>query len=212
LGRGVILCFGDSLTEGYCDSGCRMRPYSDRLEEVLRKAASGLPSVVISAGVSGETTKQMLRRLPCFLASSQKIDVVLILGGTNDLGRGVPTELIVEQLISLHDMVHGIGAVSGVLTIPEIRMGGKVSCFADEREAVNAALRRYAEDRPERTFFVDVAAAFPQDGAHARFWEPDGVHFSEEGYRALGELLAGARLPRAAAASSAGGQSWAQRS
>lgn len=37
---------------------------------------------------------------------------------------------------------------------------------------------------------ADIASAFPQDSENAVFWEADGVHFSSEGYEAVGSFLA----------------------
>jgi len=216
-GYKLILCFGDSLTEGFCQSGTLYRPYSDRLQERLQELAAeagrAAPEVV-NAGLSGEKTGAMLRRLPRFLKRWEdpderlfegQVSLVLILGGTNDLGMLHP-EKITKNLLSLHEMSHTAGARTCIMTIPELRMGmdHEIDTFKDEREYVNAALRRYAAENPERTFLVDIAMQFPQDEAHSDLWEPDGVHFSETGYRALGEFLAGARLQAAPSAQPGG--------
>lgn len=52
-----VLCYGDSLTAGYCHGGYVMRPYADAFE-------GALPGVVHSAtpvGLSGFTTSEMVR-------------------------------------------------------------------------------------------------------------------------------------------------------
>lgn len=123
--------------------------------------------------------------------------VVLILGGTNDIGRGIPPKIAVGNLLALHARAHRVGAITGVLTVPEFRMGpDRVEVLREERDEVNAALRDYVKEHPDRTFLVDVAASLPQDGADWKWYEDDGVHFTPEGSKALGDLVAAASLPK----------------
>mmetsp|Transcript_112110 Transcript_112110/g.327963 ORF Transcript_112110/g.327963 Transcript_112110/m.327963 type:complete len:249 (-) Transcript_112110:82-828(-) len=209
--RRTVLCFGDSLTEGFCQGGRVFRPYSGRLAQRLRQLCAASAPAVVNAGESGETTRQMLERLPAFVAGAPRPagmgsedsrpiqgprDVVLILGGTNDLP-SLSAERIVDNLLELHRMVHRAGAVSGVLTVPDVRVGMELERqpFKEKQQFVNEKLRAFAEQSGGCSFLVDVAAALPQDSAHAELWEPDGVHMSERGYHALGELLAGACPP-----------------
>lgn len=155
------------------------------------------PPTIINAGLSGENTEQMVGRLPSFLSPATKVDVVILLGGTNDICRGVDVHDILLRLTSLHDAVHRAGAVSVALTIPQISFGVPEDKQMEEsRLEVNEGLRRYANDHQDVCVFVDLAAAFPQDSTHAGHWESDGVHFTEAGSRAVGEFLADAvRLP-----------------
>ncbi|CAE8587801.1 unnamed protein product [Polarella glacialis] len=141
----------------------------------------------------------MLERLPKLLKSlaPQNVDVVLILGGTNDM-TSLEAEQIVSNLVALHEMAHGAGATTGVLSVPEARVGANldVDPSPQKREKVNQALRDFALRHSQKCFFVDVAAAFPQTAATSELWDGDGLHFSEKGYMALGDLLAKAQLPK----------------
>lgn len=203
LGRSVVLCFGDSLTEGFCKNGTEFCPYADRLEQRLKAEAESTasrPPRVIEAGCSGETTSEMVERLPELLESLAStlavVDAVVILGGTNDLPSEEP-ELIFQNLARLHEVAHHSGAITGVLTLPELRQPGARAAegqWAEKRLEVNRLLRDFARERGDRAFFVDVAEAFPQDTAHQELWERDGVHFTAKGYEALGDLLADAQF------------------
>jgi len=192
-GLRAVLCFGDSLTRGMTSRG-EYSPYSDQLEQRLRQFAA--PPVVVNAGVSGQTTRGMLSRLPGLLRKGAepqlKFDVVVILGGTNDL-RSLDVGEIVDNLVELHSMAHAAGAITGVLTLPEYGRGG--SDVQKKWAQVNQALRGYAARNPSTTFLVDVANAIPQDSAHSALWDSDRVHLSRNGYQALGDLVADARLP-----------------
>jgi len=101
LGLPRVLCFGDSLTEGYVARGSIMHPYACRLRQLLGSRCS-----VEETGRSGELTDAMTRRLPLILqaalAEGRPYALVVILGGTNDICHGVDSEKIVAQLKELH--------------------------------------------------------------------------------------------------------------
>lgn len=77
-----ILCFGDSLTEGYTSFGAIYQPYSERMTQ---KLAAAFPDVKIECevdGLSGDLTGFFLKRLleqcepfqppvPCFLFANR---------------------------------------------------------------------------------------------------------------------------------------------
>lgn len=202
-GRKRVLCFGDSLTAGLCCGTSRSlqeyAPYSRRLEERLNAGygdALGKVPSVITAGVSGQTTGEMLPRLPSLLYRGDKFgerDVVLILGGTNDMGAGtcVNDEDIFLNLKKLHQKVHKHGSVSVAMTIPQMRRGSSGAKIT----SVNRMLEAFAAQTGSQCVVCDVAKAFPHDDKHAGLWEKDGVHLTERGYSALGDLLADVQLP-----------------
>jgi len=49
-----VLCFGDSLTQGYHGYGSFIRPYSETLEEKLREAFPGREIKIVTSGVPGD--------------------------------------------------------------------------------------------------------------------------------------------------------------
>lgn len=95
VGRGAgqtVLFVGTSLT-----AGLGLNPDSAYSALIQRKIDSaGLPFVVQNAGVSGETTAGLLRRLDWLLRGS--FDVVVIESGANDGLRGTPVETVKENL------------------------------------------------------------------------------------------------------------------
>merc|ERR1712217_266953 len=116
------------------------------------------------------------------------LEAVFIMAGTNDLV-DIPRWITLGNLEQLHAMAHAAGAHTVALTIPEISEGA-TKLYEKEREEINEKLRRFVMQNPERIQLADVAMEFPQDAHHVELWEPDGVHFSPNGYEALGELLA----------------------
>jgi acyl-CoA thioesterase I len=82
--RRTIVFLGTSLT-----AGLGLDPDSAYPQQIQRKIdASGLPYQVVNAGVSGETTAGLLRRLDWVL--KQPADVIVIETGANDGLRGLP--------------------------------------------------------------------------------------------------------------------------
>lgn len=196
--RTAILCFGDSLTAGFSQKGLPLNPFSVKLAEHLANCGAA-SCQVINAGICGETTKEMCKRMRELLQRyDEKLAIVLILGGTNDLGDDDLTPgLTVANIQQMHNMVHTAGARSGVLTVPdctEFSTDLVPQPYREELEEINELLRGFASTS-EAMFLVDVASALPQDEAHAALWEADGVHFTAKGYAELGDLLADAILP-----------------
>jgi len=197
-----VLCFGDSLTAGWHDDGEQFAPYSRSLARRLEEVAEGKQvPLVMNAGVPGESTGEMLERLPQVLGQAQEAaagargddgaDVVLILGGTNDavFHESLTARDIFDNIVELHMQAHDAGAKTGVLTIPEVHFS------KDKLELVNHALRAFAKENPARTFLVDVAAAVPQNERHQDLWEEDALHLSPKGYEVIGDLVAEALPP-----------------
>ncbi len=83
--------FGDSITEGInfdelCTCQCREEcGYPRRLEEFLDDF--GLPSTLSNRGKGGETTTMGLGRYDTFLEIERNSAAVLLMEGTNDIGR-----------------------------------------------------------------------------------------------------------------------------
>lgn len=90
--RRTILFVGTSLTAGYgldADSA-----YPQQIQHMIDSAA--LPYTVVNAGVSGETSSAMLRRLDWLLR--QPFDVIVIETGANDGLRGISVDAMRENI------------------------------------------------------------------------------------------------------------------
>ena len=82
-----ILAFGDSLMAGY--GLPREQGFAPQLEAALRR--SGVPAVVVNAGVSGNTAAHGRARVRWVLdALKRRPDLAIVGLGANDMLRGVP--------------------------------------------------------------------------------------------------------------------------
>lgn len=117
--RPGLIAFGDSLTAGYGIEVTEAWPA--RLQE--RLDAEGLGFRVVNAGVSGETTSGGLRRLPWVLDRNPTAAVVVIALGGNDGLRGVPVDVMTDNLRGMIAEAEGRGLrvlLAGVPTPPEL--------------------------------------------------------------------------------------------
>jgi acyl-CoA thioesterase I len=112
--RPAVVAFGDSLTAGYgADPG---QSYPDYLQKDLD--AKGYHYQVINQGISGNTTKDGVDRLPDVL--NLKPVVVIVAFGGNDGLRGLPIATTRENLDHIvSTLVHsGSKVVLGGITLP----------------------------------------------------------------------------------------------
>jgi acyl-CoA thioesterase I len=111
--RPIIVCFGDSLTAGYgTDAG---QSYPDYLQSLLD--SRGYHYQVANLGVSGNTTKDGVERLPHVLSLHPYI-VVVEFGGNDGL-RGVP---ISDSRANLDHIISAIKATGARVVIAGITL------------------------------------------------------------------------------------------
>ena len=196
-----LLCYGDSLTAGYT----MLTPYTREYEPWAPHLAKALGLQVDAVGLSGWTTQQMLDHqhssactdicgeprpgLATLLGGGHRFSTVIIMAGTNDLGVAAP-ERIFANLKALHEVCHTAGARTVALSVPQSKaaVGGGPAFVNERRERVNALLAEFAKGHPRCTHVaIDVEVPWAADSP---LWEPDGLHFSKEGYAELARKLA----------------------
>ena len=180
--RPSLIAFGDSLTAGYGIE--RTESWPARLQEHLD--AGGFDYRVVNAGVSGETTSGGLRRLPWVLDRNPSAEVVVIALGGNDGLRGVPVDVMRENLESMVAEAEGRGLrvlLAGVPAPPELGRDYEDG-FRDVFREV--AARAGAPLLPSLLEGVAGVADLNQ---------PDGIHPTAEGARRLAENAFAALLP-----------------
>ncbi|WAC68893.1 SGNH/GDSL hydrolase family protein [Microbacterium sp. SL75] len=146
---------------------------------------------VVNRGVPGETTTQMLARLPAVIADAPGLAVVF--GGANDLGRGVAPETIIANLQA---MIEGILAGTSARVIvgtvlPRGSVGGDspVATMNATRAVVNAWIRALTDPRVQ---VVDWSRAMStgDDATYKVALFSDHVHPNTRGNRVMGAALA----------------------
>lgn len=200
-----ILAYGASLTAGM--SGEEFYPYSSFLENALKPSH---PNVVVThRGWPGWTTSDILK----YIDFNHKRDkpglvfglfdaihqyarddaaVVIILAGTNDLVSSSSAEEISSNLEKLHSESLRTGPnkptarTTVAVAIPSSEYQTQNPAAAAKAAHVNANMQAFCEQEP-RSFFLPFPFPFDPAGGN---WHPDGLLFTEKGYRVLGEALA----------------------
>lgn len=209
-----ILAFGDSLTTGNIGGELNEaldKPYTICLSKLLRENHPNIAFDVNNKGIYGELVcGQMTERLPKVLMEYGPYDLVIILGGTNDIieAKKDLEDTLFEGIKSLHSAVigqAGQGAKCIALTIPETDvyfkdMGKRGLSWVKEegeniRLVVNYKLRKYVKfvnKCDSKVILCDLAEKFPQQSLSSvdleKFWS-DGLHFTEEGYNKMAQII-----------------------
>lgn len=198
-----IVCYGDSLTVGFFDGGRQYEPYGKQLAESVA-ASVGSRVEVIVCGQSGHTAEQMVANLDASLVKdvgnrpskglrrllseqSRKVDLAVIMTGTNDLGHDLKLQGIYEDVGRLHAACHSLGVPTVAMAPPPAPKAGAGTSFDRNRLQLINLLTAWASTTSLVRSLVKPGDLVPttQSGA----WDPDGLHFAPAGSQLLGQRL-----------------------
>jgi acyl-CoA thioesterase I len=173
-GRPVLVCFGDSLTEGH-----GLEPdqsYPSVLQGALDRRGGRFR--VVNYGVSGDTTQDGLARLPLVVAEKPRI--VVLEFGANDGLRGLPltgTRQNLEQMIVALQGAEARIVLAGI-TLPPNYGPDYIRRF----EAIYKDLAAKYK-LPLIPFLLEGVAG------NARLMQSDGLHPTAEGTRIVAQTV-----------------------
>jgi lysophospholipase L1-like esterase len=187
----TILGFGDSLTAGTPGydpgyGGDERSQYGFWLLE-LNKSEEHHPVSFVNQGVPGELAQHMYGRLEQLL-QQERYDVVIILGGSNDIGWGYPVHTIFKILTTLWSLARGNGARVVACTVPPI--GSVFQDIQVKQGELNGLILRAPKDI-EGLVVVDLFSVLADSNnlLLPTFNSGDGLHLSVQGYRQMGEII-----------------------
>ncbi|OAA73822.1 Esterase, SGNH hydrolase-type [Cordyceps fumosorosea ARSEF 2679] len=171
-----ILCFGDSLTQGFFSFGMGEHPYSSRLAERLRAALPEGMNVEIRTSVT-----------------ARPYDWVITLGGTNDIAMGCHVDDTFKSLRNIWQLALSRRCNILAMTVPETH--GDFAMIERKRADLNGRILSY---EAENYYAFDLHAKIPYKALNYNqrqaYWD-DGVHLTEEGYDWMGDHVADALIP-----------------
>lgn len=159
-----IICFGDSLTEGY-----GAKPGED-YPTVLAKL---LNQPVINAGVSGNTTRQALERLQTAVLNKDPRLVIVQFGG-NDFFRKIPKN---ETRDNLEQIVLKIQEKGAMVAIAGVRIGLLVDEYDEVFEQVAGDRKCIYISNIVKDIFTDPSK------------KSDEVHPNNQGYAIIAQRI-----------------------
>lgn len=174
--RPVVACFGDSLTAGHgADLGAS---YPDFLQKDLQR--DGFNVRVVNLGVSGNTSKDGVDRLPEVLALKPQI-VVLEFGGNDGL-RGLKVEITRQNLAT---MIEALKAAHSKVIIAGITLPPDYGPDYISRFTANYASLGQQYHLPVLPFLLKNVYGVPG------MMQPDQTHATDQG----NQVVAGNVLP-----------------
>ena len=170
--RGVILCFGDSLTAGMgLDT-------DDAFPAVLQRIIDSLSLnySVVNAGLSGETTASGKNRLNWVL--NQKTDVFVLELGANDGLRGINLSETRSNLQSIIDMVRAKNPDTKIILAGMQIPPNMGSAYTSE-------FREIFPDLAEKNDAYLIPFLLKDVGGIPELNQNDGIHPTKEGQEIL---------------------------
>ena len=187
-----VVALGDSLTVGFQSYGLDAdawmpTPYTDFLvDKVGLDFTSGSLSVeIINKGIVGELSEQMVARFDSDVIQLSP-RVVIILGGSNDLGWGVAPKEILQNLSTMYRLSRENQITPIGCTVPSI--------FGyDEgippRIVLNGLLQEHCREIGIRCVDVFRATLDKDTNRLALQYSSDGLHLNSHGYRKMGAAI-----------------------
>ena len=174
VSRGTVLFLGTSLT-----AGLGLEPDSAYPQQIQRRIdAAGLGYQVVNAGVSGETSAGLLRRLDWVLR--QPARVIVVETGANDGLRGQPVEATRATIGQILDRIRQ-GRPEATVVL--VQMEAPPNFGAAYTEAFRAMYPALAKEKGVvlLPFLLEGVAGFPALN------QADGIHPNEAGERIVAQ-------------------------
>ena len=168
--RRTILFLGTSLT-----AGLGLDPDSAYPQRIQRKIdAAGLPYQVVNAGVSGETSAGLLRRLDWVL--KQPAEIIVVETGANDGLRGLPITATSATIASALDRIRRDRPAASLLLV---QMEAPPNMGQDYTRAFHAMFPALAREHGATLlpFLLENVAGRPNLN------QSDGIHPNNAGER-----------------------------
>jgi acyl-CoA thioesterase-1 len=175
-GRGTILFLGTSLT-----AGLGLDPDSAFPQQLQRKIdAAHLPYQTVNAGVSGETSAGLLRRLDWIL--QRPAQVIVVETGANDGLRGQP---VAGTRATIGQVLARIRRDQPEARVALVQMEAPTNLGKEYTAAFHAMFPALAKEHAVTLFpfLLEDVAGFP------RLNQADGIHPNNEGERIVTENM-----------------------
>lgn len=186
----TIIAFGDSLTTGFIPTQIAHQPYSRYLQQYLDRflaqhSLTELRVQVLNRGVNGNLTSDMLLRFRWDILNAQP-KYVIILGGTNDLGWGLPVDEIFDNLTAMYTRAQEHGITPICCTVPSI-LGWEAGI--PPRIQLNTCIQNYCRQNHLRCVDLFTHTSDPITQELRGEYSSDGLHLTVQGYQKMADSI-----------------------
>ena len=203
---GLIVAFGDSITDGATSTPDTDRSWPSQLARRLSANKTTADLAIVNEGISGNRLindgagVSALARFDRDVLSQPGVKWLIVLEGINDIGIGgrpgaqSPDAVTADDLIEAHKQIierahlHGIKVIGATLT-PYVGASYATSQGETMREAVNQWIR--SSGAYDAVIDFDAATRDPQNPKQIRpaYNLRDHLHPNDDGYKAMAEAV-----------------------
>lgn len=169
-----IVFLGTSLTEGLGLERPGVEAWPARISELADSA--GLAVEIVNAGLGGETSAGLLRRLDWVMQGSP--DIVVVETGANDGLRGLPIAQLEENL---DDILGRLRTGYPDVRVAVVQMEAPPNMGADYTDAFHSVYGRVAAEHG----FLLLPFLLESVAGQAELNQADGIHPTAEGHRIM---------------------------
>ncbi len=184
--RPVVVCYGDSITQGHSSTPGAGHRYPDLLAQELDRP-------VLNLGVNGDLAKYA-RGMPALVAGFEGVDTVVFLMGINDIISGTLTSAddYIKNLTNVAATVRKGGRKFYLGTITPA--GGYAKFDADPaKETLRQTLNTWIRTGGVADGVIDFDAALRDETNPVRLrsaYQADWLHPNDAGYEAMAKVAA----------------------
>lgn len=209
---GVIVAFGDSITDGRCSTTGPDKTVAPDLHQrwtdvLAARLASAQPSrarAVVNAGVAGNRLLERshagpsaLERLERDVLTLSGVTHVILFAGTNDIHRGATADRLIAGAREIVERVRARSIrIIGATALPRGRPAGGGPGFSGVQEQYRLRYNAWIREPGNFDAVIDFDAALSGGGTSptgAAIMRPeyscDFTHPNAQGYRAMGEAI-----------------------
>lgn len=193
---GVIVAFGDSLTDGASVTTNAFARWTDECARQF-KADEDLSNYgVVNMGIGGTLIKWDISRLTRDVINTPGVEAVVVLYGINDIA-GATTDKS-SEIISLYKQVvtkcHNAGIKVYFCTLTPTK-GNTGNYYTEMMNVTRLNINKWIMTNTEADGYIDTAAAVAStsdsdkmDSKYVSTWN-DWLHFNDTGYKFVGKTI-----------------------
>lgn len=197
----AVVCFGDSITDGYGTNANKYQRWTDVFAEKLQENEATSHLSVLNEGIGGNSIFGGLGQAAKDRFDHDVLDqpgakYLVMLMGINDIGYAKNeslTEQMIEQYEIMIDKAHEKGMRVYMCTILPFKGNDYYSVKEGPlRERIRLAVNEWILTKSEADEVIDLSAAFTDPGDPEKMikkWSNDWLHPNVAGYKEIGRLV-----------------------